>query len=116
MSLHLSIYDHSGVDGYGLTGECDYTSSKRARLTRASLGLSLQGAAPSDAGLVANDGSRSPIRQIKLFWRPELPQKGYACPVYLHADRVTVLFFATLPTQESSDTLTQRGVCLLANP
>lgn len=80
-------------------------------------GLNLQGASWSNGGLRSNDGSRSALATVRLSWQPiESTQvSGYECPVYLNGDRVTVLFTATLERKESVDTLTQRGVCLLAN-
>ena len=83
-------------------------------------GFALQGATWStDSGVETNDGSSFAIPSAVIRWKPSQQQAGqgdqgkrFSCPVYLNAERDTLLFDAELQTLESRDTLIQRGVCL----
>lgn len=83
-------------------------------------GLVLQGATwSSDSGLLTNDGQSTPVPNATLAWRvtdhEETDPSHFECPIYLNADRDTVLLSASLRSQESNTKLIQRGVCLLAH-
>ena len=121
LQLQLDIGGNVEIDingSYAMKGKATQHNSLAGNCADSSvLELFLQGATWTDAGLAVNDGSRVPVAKGSLKWLPKTQDQafGYACPVYLNADRVTVLFTAALPSKESTDTLTQRGVCLLAN-
>lgn len=81
--------------------------------------MRIEGAAWSYDGLVLNDGQPHALDTTYISWRKKGSVIGNAqtvnLPVYLNADRASVLFSVDLETAGCDQAETaQRGVCLTA--
>lgn len=81
--------------------------------------MSLHCAEWSDGALRSEGNEDQELESTQLRWsidKDSLSAAGptYACPVYLYSDRKDLLFSTRLPTSSPTDTLLQKGACLVA--